>query len=82
LAPLKNDLAGLPMPGPPAHGRIRGMIQITVAELQDQTAGALVDATDGLVKATSKLVFATWGLVGSTLVLVAAVVVLKLLGRA
>ena len=58
------------------------MIQITVAELQDQTAGALVDATDGLVKATSKLVFATWGLVGSTLALVAAVVVLKLLGRA
>ncbi len=54
------------MPGSPKYGEITGLIQITIAEAQDETASALVTATASLVGSTDKVAQATQNLVAST----------------
>lgn len=79
---LLDYLRGVPQPpgGDTTH-RVSTVVQVRLAEKQDTSARALVEATKGLGNATKRLVCATWGLVGATLVLVLAEVVLRLVNR-
>jgi len=65
----------------PTAVRIKTALQVRLAELQDRSAQALVDATDQLGRTTGRLVWATWGLVGATAALVIVEAVLTLLGK-
>ena len=68
-------------PGGSISDRIRAVIDLRLAEMQDASARALVASTNGLVSTTSGLVKATWGLVIATGLLVLAEVLLKVFGR-